>query len=306
MMNEYRFHLEKYRLGNRYTCPNCERKRCFTRYIDDEGEVSFPDNVGKCDHEHSCGYHYTPKDYFREHPDILSKDKLPYPTRRNIKPKIVEKPISYIANAIMERSLSHYGINPLYRYLSKVFGEQETERLMKMYHVGTSYKWGGSTIYWQVDKDDKVRTGKVMLYNPKDGHRVKEPRSYVGWAHAFLYLPDFNLCQCFFGEHLLAQHPTMSVAIVESEKTAIIASHFIHNFIWLALEVCMAVSTKSLSRYWEVGTSFYSLTLEQRTNGNQKFHCCNQFAKGLSSATFLKTMLRKNRKPKVLTLPTSY
>ena len=79
MMNEYRFHLEKYRLGNRYTCPNCERKRCFTRYIDDEGEVSFPDNVGKCDHEHSCGYHYTPKDYFREHPDFLSKDKLPYP-----------------------------------------------------------------------------------------------------------------------------------------------------------------------------------------------------------------------------------
>ena len=231
MMNEYRFHLEKYRLGNRYTCPNCERKRCFTRYIDDEGEVSFPDNVGKCDHEHSCGYHYTPKDYFREHPDFLSKDKLPYPTRKNIQPKVVEKPISDIANAIMERSLSHYGINPLYQYLFKVFGEQETERLMKMYHVGTSYKWGGSTIYWQVDKDDKVRTGKVMLYNPKDGHRVKEPRSYVGWAHAFLHLPDFNLCQCFFGEHLLAQHPTMSVAIVESEKTAIIASHFIPNFI---------------------------------------------------------------------------
>ena len=167
MMNEYRFHLEKYRLGNRYTCPNCERKRCFTRYIDDEGEVSFPDNVGKCDHEHSCGYHYTPKDYFREHPDFLSKDKLPYPTRRNIQPKVVEKPISYIANTIMERSLSHYGINPLYQYLSKVFGEQETERLMKMYHVGTSYKWGGSTIYWQVDKNDKVRTGKVMLYDDK-------------------------------------------------------------------------------------------------------------------------------------------
>ena len=152
MMNEYRFHLEKYRLGNRYTCPNCERKRCFTRYIDDEGEVSFPDNVGKCDHEHSCGYHYTPKDYFREHPDFLSKDKLPYPTRRNIQPKVVEKPISYIANTIMERSLSHYGINPLYQYLSKVFGEQETERLMKMYHVGTSYKWGGSTIYWKLTR----------------------------------------------------------------------------------------------------------------------------------------------------------
>ena len=73
MMNEYRFHLEKYRSGNRYTCPNCERKRCFTRYIDDEGEVFFPDNVGKCDHEHSCGYHYTPKDYFREHQTFYLK-----------------------------------------------------------------------------------------------------------------------------------------------------------------------------------------------------------------------------------------
>jgi hypothetical protein len=68
----------------------------------------------------------------------LSKDKLPYPTRKEYPTKVVEKPISYIANAIMERSLSHYGINPLYQYLSKVFGEQETERLMKMYHVGTS------------------------------------------------------------------------------------------------------------------------------------------------------------------------
>lgn len=234
MMNEYRFHLEKYKLGNRYTCPKCERKRCFTRYIDDEEEITFPDDVGKCDHEHSCGYHYTPKKYFREHPSLLSKDDAQIPPRRHTQTKVVEKPISYVDNAIMELTMSHYGMNPLYQYLSKVFGEQETDRLMKMYHVGTSHKWGGSTIYWQVDKDGKVRTGKVMLYNPKDGHRVKKPYPYVGWAHTFLHIEDFNLCQCFFGEHLLTRHPTMSVAVVESEKTAIIASHFIPNFIWLA------------------------------------------------------------------------
>lgn len=234
MMNEYRFHLEKYKLGNRYTCPKCKRKRCFTRYVDDDGLISFPNNVGKCDHEHSCGYHYSPKDYFHEHPDLLAKDDAQISPRRQTPTKFKEKPMSYIDNAIMERSLSHYGKNPLYQYLSKFLGEQEADRLMKMYHVGTSYKWGGSTIYWQVDKDGKVRTGKVMLYNPKDGHRVKVPHPYVGWAHTFLHLADFNLCQCFFGENLLTQHPTMSVAVVESEKTAIIASHFIPNFIWLA------------------------------------------------------------------------
>ncbi len=234
MMNEYRFHLEKYKMGNRYTCPKCERKRCFVRYIDEEGQIVFPKNVGRCDHEQSCGYNYTPKDYFHEHPNLLEKENAQISARKHIQTKVLEKPVSYIDNAVMERTLSHYGMNPLYQYLSKVFGGQETDRLMKMYHVGTSNKWGGSTIFWQVDKDGKVRTGKVILYNPKDGHRVKMPYPYVGWAHTFLHLAEFNLCQCFFGEHLLMQHPTMSVAIVESEKTAIIASHFIPNFIWLA------------------------------------------------------------------------
>ena len=36
-MSEYRFHLQKYKLGNRYACPQCGRKRCFARYIDEEG-----------------------------------------------------------------------------------------------------------------------------------------------------------------------------------------------------------------------------------------------------------------------------
>ena len=54
-MSEYRFHLQKYKLGNRYACPQCGRKRCFARYIDEEGQIVFPDNVGRCDHEQSCG-----------------------------------------------------------------------------------------------------------------------------------------------------------------------------------------------------------------------------------------------------------
>ena len=45
-MSEYRFHLQKYKLGNRYACPQCGRKRCFARYIDEEGQIVFPDNVG--------------------------------------------------------------------------------------------------------------------------------------------------------------------------------------------------------------------------------------------------------------------
>jgi hypothetical protein len=37
-----------------------------------------------------------------------------------------------------------------------------------------------------------------------------------------------------FGEHLLKQHPTRPVALVESEKTAVICSAFWPQYIWLA------------------------------------------------------------------------
>ena len=40
--------------------------------------------------------------------------------------------------------------------------------------------------------------------------------------------------QCLFGEHLLAGYPTKAVAIVESEKSALVASHFMPDFVWLA------------------------------------------------------------------------
>ena len=58
-MNMYRFHLEKYHTGSKTTCPKCERKACFTRYVDELSEIAFPFHVGKCDHENSCGYHFT-------------------------------------------------------------------------------------------------------------------------------------------------------------------------------------------------------------------------------------------------------
>ena len=51
--------------------------------------------------------------------------------------------------------------------------------------------------------------------------------------HTTLKLPDFHLSQCLFGEHLLRDTAKM-VAIVESEKTAIIASVYLPKFIWLA------------------------------------------------------------------------
>ncbi len=131
-----------------------------------------------------------------------------------------------------------------------------------MYNIGTSNHWDGATIFWYVDARNLVRTGKVMLYDIATGKRIKEPFNHITWMHSLLLKERDKLCkcegllcmhpandffklaelppknfvlkQCLFGEHLLKQFPNKSVAVVESEKTAIIASHYCPDFLWLA------------------------------------------------------------------------
>ena len=117
-MSEYRFHLQKYRYGSKISCPNCGKSRCFVRYVDEEGIIRFPGTVGKCDHENSCGYHYTPREYFRDNPDVLSQTDGGR-ADRCILPRAAERETphpdpSFISADVVARSLSHYEINPLY------------------------------------------------------------------------------------------------------------------------------------------------------------------------------------------------
>ena len=232
-MAEYRFSLQKYKRGSKLSCPKCGKKQCFVKYIDSQGEITFPDYVGRCDHEQSCQYHYTPSDYFHDNPMVVDYNKDNFIEADKPKPNLLP-PTSFVDNELMKRTLTNYGMNPLYIYLSRMLGKDETSRIFQLYHVGTSKKWGGSTVYWQIDWQGNVRTGKIMLYDAETGHRTKEPRSYVSWVHTELNLPNYNLKQCFFGEHLLSENPTKPVAIVESEKSALIATHYMPEFIWLA------------------------------------------------------------------------
>ena len=245
-MNGSRFHLQKYRPGSKTACPECGRKSCFTRYIDEAGEISFPDSVGMCDHINSCGYHYTPKEYFRDNPAV--KERLSEQERSNHTPTAArpaaipvpeQKPqISFLPSDWVEQSMRRYDINPLYRYFTKVAGKEDTDRLFRLYRVGTSRMWNGAAVFWQTDRDGNVRAGKIMGYDAETGHRVKEPFNQVSWVHSVRKVQDFRMKQCLFGEHLLSDNSAVMsakpVAIVESEKTALVAAHFIPDFIWLA------------------------------------------------------------------------
>ena len=134
----------------------------------------------------------------------------------------------------MEQTLSHYAINPLYTFLARCMGKEEADRLCSLYRIGTSRKWGGSVVFWQVDCNGRVHTGKIMLYDAITGKRVKHPQPHVCWVHTEMRLKDYHLFQCFFGEHLLPLYPDRKVFVVESEKTAVIASHFMPDVLWIA------------------------------------------------------------------------
>ena len=98
----------------------------------------------------------------------------------------------------------------------------------------------GSVIFWQIDRTGKVRTGKVMQYNPEDGHRIKGGQtSAVNWIHSILkssvcWQRIGNYPNAVFGEHLLKTHPDKVVVLVESEKSAVIGSAIFPDYVWLA------------------------------------------------------------------------
>ncbi|GAB6395559.1 MAG: hypothetical protein MdMp024_1871 [Bacteroidales bacterium] len=111
-------------------------------------------------------------------------------------------------------------------------------RAVELYRIGTTKD--GGTIFWQIDAKGNVRAGKIIHYKP-DLHRNKDkPPS---WAHTALKLPDFNLQQCLFGLHLLRGN-NKPVAIAESEKTALVASVYMPEFVWLATGGCGNLSAE--------------------------------------------------------------
>jgi hypothetical protein len=231
-MNNYRYTLEPYNgIKTRYRCPNCNKVRNFTRYIDTQTNEHFSDGVGACNSKIKCGYHYKPNQYFQD--NNISFDKtisepfvklVPLP-----KPKT-----SLIKLEVVAESMANKNPNFFIDFLTSIWDKGIADLLAYRYNIGTSNCWNGATTFWQQDVKGNVRSGKIMLYNPANGKRIKKPYNHINWEHKIQKLVNFNLEQCYFGEHLLNEDKHKPVALCESEKTAIICSIYLPEFIWLA------------------------------------------------------------------------
>lgn len=239
------YNLQKYKgIASRHTCPQCGRKRCFTLYVDENG-TPLHETVGRCDHESSCGYHYTPKDYYHDHPWLKPeddwRDSLPAQSPRPTKqlPPAAPKKLCLLPQDIVTRSVRHNRDSDLITFLRTILNPETIYTLIDRYRIGVTKT--RDTIFFQIDAKGQVRTGKIMKYNPDTGHRIKDEniKGRITWVHSLLKQsgqlpPDWELTQCLFGEHLLAEDSSKPVALVESEKTAIICSGLMPKYIWLA------------------------------------------------------------------------
>lgn len=304
-MRKYRFYLEKYRNSRqKHICPNCGRKS-FVRYIDRENGEYVDKTVGKCDHENSCGYHLKPKDFSNGN-KLAFKRKYYFPLNKD---KYPDRSFSVMSNDVMARSFRRYWKNNFFRFLCSKYDEEIVRKAMDIYCVGTYELWDGACIFWQVDSAFRVRTGKIMQYNAENGHRVKNPRSYIAWVHKMKGVGDFNLRQCLFGEHLLIRYEEKPVALVESEKSAIICSFHYPEYVWLATgglnnlsaEKCRVLKGRTVVLFpdlgaeekWQIAAAkIPSLRGCRIYTGLRKIATAEEIAKGLDIGDYL---LRERR-----------
>ena len=121
------------------------------------------------------------------------------------------------------------GRNQLTDLLLRIFPQPRVMTALKRYLVGfnsfNTGKLGDALIFWQIDEQRNIVNAKRIHYG-FDGHRNKQYPPLVMYP---------GNPQCLFGLHLLRDaSPDKPVAIVESEKSALVMSMTRPEYLWMA------------------------------------------------------------------------
>lgn len=233
----------------KYRCPQCGKKS-LVRYVDIRNGCRYVDDtVGKCDHEHRCGYHYTPCEYYKDHPWLKEPDWHNIPIIKESKPKRLDEVLQPLPKDDVVKC--HVPISTFWQWMTRdckrmlQLSDADLARVYDDYMIGSTRE--GDVIFWQIDEEGRVHSGHIMQYGP-DGHRLR----YQNWYHSILtqngQLPkNWVLYQCFFGQHLLKKYAEKQVCVVESEKTAVILAALQSEFVWIATGGSSGLSVEKLS-----------------------------------------------------------
>lgn len=208
-MTQFKYSLAK---KGKTICPNCNKKT-FVLYLETETGNQMH-GFGRCDREQNCGFHKKPE----------SNDVIFIP-----KHEIVKKETDYLSLQLVEKHFLNETNCNLIAFLKTRFDNIQIKKVRFDYLLSSK---NNNTIFWQIDQLERVRSGKIMEYNPETGKRIKDEngKAHINWVHK----QPYNLKQCLFGLHLTKEDKNKTIAIVESEKSAVIMSIFVPDFLWLA------------------------------------------------------------------------
>jgi len=173
--------LETYKgMKSRHTCPKCKNRGVFVRYQDERGEY-LSDDVGRCNRESKCGYHYKPKQYFADNPQSGSgsfkkREKRGKPnygfTDKNSTQANYEAKPDFIPLEKFKLTLGNYDQNAFVQFLFNLFPDcgEEIQSVLKMYFVGTFEDY---TCFPQIDRLNRVCKAKLIRFNRATGKRLK-------------------------------------------------------------------------------------------------------------------------------------
>ena len=265
----YKWFLEK--ANHKFTCPHCGNEKRFKRYVYEHNGEYIDDSVGMCDRINSCGYHYTPKQFFEDRGiDANSKILKGYNNLKNNKYNQVkqnqEAKIYTIDKKWITDSLSNE--TSFVKFLETKFTKEQINEIQRLYFLGEVDNCDGKekdVIFWQVDTLLRVRAGKIMKYDKITGKRLHSQEA-INWVHKVPIVKDelpedWEMTQCLFGEHLLAIYPQKPICLVESEKAAIITSVYFPQYSWLATggasqftkERCQSLKEKTIELFPDLG-----------------------------------------------------
>lgn len=209
-------------------CPNCNRE--ITKVI----------QPGFCP---NCGHGYNISSFERE--SIQRRILAEHSNEEYSRELSVAGPKDRPKDWFMKReyitaSLSN---NQLVSFLNKIFDETVVRQVAAMYRLETHTRgeYDGAAIFYQYDDKNICKAFKVIQYD-EDGHRKTGERRNPKNEKDLLYQKSLIGPgeYCLFGKHLLNREDAKKkpICIVESEKSAIIASIAYPEAIWMAAGSC--------------------------------------------------------------------
>ncbi len=204
MEKHYKHQFEK-SPAKKGTCPQCNKQGQFRFYVD------LPREYGKCERVNNCGYHKKPDGNFS------MPDSLPIQKKEAL---IIYPKVEVCNNSIADQSSNFH------LFCKEKLGIT-ADHLIK-WNTGSrlNYSTVIETTFVYQDREKRFLNIRYVEYN-NNCKRNKNKAPYSLKAKE-----GTKYSTCLFGEQLLSEDKI--ICIVESEKTALIASFFYPAFDWLA------------------------------------------------------------------------